>query len=111
MSALPYVGNHLAKSKTTGLKPLGVLVCGCWLGVFVCWSFAGWVSLFALFAVGAFAGRLLVGCLCLLLVRLRPAIRYQSELAYYVVCPPAALELTRVQALRQWLLQEVAAPA
>lgn len=45
------------------------------------------------------------------LVRLWPAIGYQSELAYYLVCPPAALELARVQALRQWLLQEVAAPA
>jgi LysR family glycine cleavage system transcriptional activator len=45
------------------------------------------------------------------LVRLWPAISHQSELAYYLVYPLAALELARVQALRQWLLQEVSVPA
>lgn len=43
------------------------------------------------------------------LVRLWPAINYQSELAYYLVYPPTATELSRVQALRHWLAQEVAA--
>lgn len=43
------------------------------------------------------------------LVRLFPAIQYESELAYYVVYRPECTSLPRLEAFRGWLMREAAA--